>query len=132
MSRRDEAIKELFDQYQAAIVSACDPEGGWVDPALACLERGQDAVVITAWNPGFERPSQQVNRERNEELKSTLLASGHQVWPADGSDPDGSMSEEGFLVWGMDVEHARLIGRAFGQFAIYAYDREGVRLVVAC
>jgi hypothetical protein len=132
MSRPEEAIKELFDQYQAAIVSALDPEHDWVDPALACLERGQDAVVITAWNPGFERPSPRVNRERNEELLLALQATEHEVWRADGSDPDGSISEEGFLVWGMDIEQASLLGRTFGQFAIYSYDREGVRLVVAC
>lgn len=132
MSPSGEAIQRLFEAYEAAIVSALDPEYGWVDPALACVQRGQGAAVLTAWNPGFDRPEVEVNRRRNEQLQARLQATGLEVWRADGFDPDGSVSEEGFLVWGLDIERACRIGREFSQFAIYAYDREGLRSVVAC
>jgi hypothetical protein len=132
MSPSEETIEDLFRAYEAAIVSALDPDHGWVDPALACLERGRSAVVMTAWNPGFERPSIEVNRSANDRLRRTLDEHGCDLWRADGFDPQMSMSEEGFLAWEMDVELACQIGRQFGQFAIYAYDRDGVRRVVAC
>jgi hypothetical protein len=122
----------LFERYQAAIVSTWDPASGWTDPALACARRGQDAVVITAWNPGFERPGARVNRERNVALHAHLCESGRAVWRADGSDPEGTFTEEGFLVWGMPVEVACRLAAEFGQFAIFAYDRTGARSVVPC
>lgn len=133
MSSRDgDSRDSLFAAYEAAIVSALDPVHGWVDPALACVERDEAAVVLTAWNPGFERPGEAANRQRNVALRARLNATGLEVWRADGLDPQAGVIEEGFLVWGMRVSQACQVGRAFGQFAIYAYDRQGVRTVVAC
>ncbi|MBU6245653.1 MAG: DUF3293 domain-containing protein [Actinomycetales bacterium] len=124
--------QELFEQYQAAIVSTQDPDLGWTDPALLCMRRAQSAVVLTAWNPGFDRPGAQANRERNRMLGQRLEDAGFEAWPADGADPDGSFAEEGFLVWGMPIDQACALAGEFGQFAVFAYDSEGVRSVVPC
>ena len=124
--------EQLFDLYEAAIVSTEGPDGRWTDPALLCVQRAQAAAVITAWNPGFERPGRQVNQERNRQLRQRLESSGFEVWRADGADPDGSFAEEGVLAWGMPAGAACQLGREFGQFAVYAYDVAGVRTVVPC
>lgn len=131
-SHHEDARIALFVEYEAAIVSTLDPVHGWVDPALACVERDEAAVVLTAWNPGFDRPGEAANRQRNAELSARLEATGLEVWRADGRDPQAGFSEEGFLVWGMAASLACRVGREFGQFAIYAYDRQGVRTVVPC
>jgi len=126
----------LFAEYEGAIVSACDPfamdDFGWSDPALFCAMRGSGCVVITAWNPGFQRPGQQVNEASNARLLAQLQDLAYEVWPADGASPDGQFHEPGFLVWDMPVEVACALAADFGQFAIYAYTEEGERRVVAC
>jgi len=132
MTSDQDARGVLLTEYESAIVSTLDPRHGWVDPALACVERGQAAAVMTAWNPGLARPAEQVNRRRNEELLARLQGTGLEIWRADGFDPQGGMTEEGFLVWSMSTSDACRLARDFGQFAIYAYDCEGVRVVVAC
>lgn len=132
MDQVGDSISALFEAYQAAIVSTLDPVHGWVDPALACLERDQPAVVLTAWNPGLERPSLEVNRQRNERLHALLQSTGCQIWRADGFDPGTGATEEGFLAWGLDPSAGRALARQFWQLAIYAYDRDGMRHVLAC
>jgi hypothetical protein len=129
--------EELFEAYEATIVSTLDPadpdpETAWVDPALICALRQQRACVITAWNPGFERPGDEVNRQRNDLLRARLAATGSEVWRADGSAADGSFAEEGFLAWGLPTVTALQVAREFEQFAIYEYDEDGVRRVIAC
>jgi hypothetical protein len=122
----------LFDEYDTTIVSVLHPEHGWTDPALVVIERGQRAVVMTAWNPGFARPSESENRRANERMLRELLATGHEVWRADGSAPDGTFVEEGWIVWGLPVGAGLAVATAFGQFAIYAYDESGMRVTVVC
>ena len=129
--------EELLEAYESTIVSTYDPADpdpttAWVDPALVCALRQQGACVLTAWNPGFERPGDEVNRQRNDFLRARLPATGCELWRADGSAPDGSFAEEGFLAWGLPTDTALQVARDFGQFAIYEYDVAGVRRVIAC
>lgn len=128
--------EELFAEYAASIVSACDPyapdELGWSDPALFAAMRDQAGVVITAWNPGFARPGLAVNMARNEQLLLRLQEFPYEIWPAECSSPDGQFREPGMLVWDMPVELGLQLAREFAQFAIYAYSAEGVRAVLPC
>lgn len=123
----------LFSIYEQALVSALDPrDGAWVDPALECLLRGQPAVVMTAYNPGTERPTWALNEDANNRMLQVLQSLRYEVWQADGFSADGTWREPGWLVWQMPVEQGTAIAANFGQFAIYAYDHEGVRSVVPC
>lgn len=123
----------LFAIYEEALVSTEDPAGReWVDPSLECLLRRQSAVVLTAYNPGTDRPSWAENEAANERLQEILVDAGYEVWPADGFSADGTWREPGWLVWGMPVDIAVAIAADFGQWAVYAYDTEGVRSVVPC
>lgn len=123
----------LFGIYEQALVSAHDPaEGEWVDPALECLTRGQTAIVMTAYNPGTERPSWAENEAANARLLKVLKGTGYEIWRADGHSADGTWREPGWLAWDMPVEMGTDIAGQFDQFAVYAYDERGVRTVVAC
>ncbi len=123
----------LFAIYEEALVAALDPaEGEWVDPALECLSRTQRCVVMTAYNPGTSRPTWAENEAANARMHEFLVNLRYEVWQADGFSADGTWREPGWLAWGMDPREGARIAAAFSQFAIYAYDEEGVRTVVAC
>jgi hypothetical protein len=124
--------EQLFDVYDTAIVSALDPQFGWTDPSLVAIARRGSAVVMTAWNPGLVRPSSDENRLANERLHAELAATGLEVWRADGSAPDGSALEEGWIIWGMPMAMGLAIAARYGQFAVYVYDDAGMRQTVAC
>ncbi|HBJ73771.1 MAG TPA: hypothetical protein DDY88_08750 [Actinobacteria bacterium] len=126
----------LFSEYAAAIVSACDlgaPDDlGWSDPALLCAMRGQAGLVMTAWNPGFARPSRARNEANNQQMLIRLQDSGFEVWPAECASPDGQFRESAFLVWQMPAEQGMAIAAEFEQFAIYCYSADGERSVLPC
>ena len=128
----DATREQLFDLYDTTIVSALDPDHGWTDPALVAIARGRSALVMTAWNPGHQRPSESDNRRANDVMRQELAATGREVWRADGRAPGGAFSEEGWLAWGLPVDVGLAIAARYGQFAIYAYDETGLRVTVAC
>ena len=127
-----ESREDLFEHYDSTIVSVLHPDYGWTDPALLVLERGEAAVVMTAWNPGFERPAIEINELANARLHAELVLTGHVTWRADGTSPDGSFHEPGWLAWGIQVPEAIALARRYGQFAIYVFDPTGERLTVPC
>lgn len=123
----------LFAIYEEALVAALDPSNEeWVDPALECLTRRQSAIVMTAYNPGTARPSWAENEAANARMLDELRERRYEVWRADGFSADGTWREPGWLVWEMPVEEGVGVAFRFDQFAIYAYDHEGVRSVVPC
>lgn len=128
----DVTREDMLVVYDTTIVSILHPELGWVDPALVALERGHGAVVITAWNPGLERPSEDDNRRANERLLREIQALGYEVWRADGRAPDGRFVEEGWIAWRMTVADGLALAARFDQFAIYTYDDSGMRVTVEC
>ncbi len=130
------AREELFAEYEAAVVLTYDPlapdELGWNSPALFSAMRDQACVVMTAWNPGFERPGAAQNEASNEQMLMQLQDLGYELWPAENAAIAGHFVEPGFVVWGIPVAQAVLIAAEFGQFAIYSYTSEGERTVVSC
>ena len=123
----------LFAIYEEALVTALDPGNEeWLDPSLECITLGRSALVMTAYNPGTARPSFAENEAANQRMFADIRALGYDIWQADGFSADGTWREPGWLVWDMPLEAGISIASAYGQFAVYAYDIEGVRSVVAC
>jgi hypothetical protein len=122
---------ELFEIYDDTVVTIWDGHA-WVDPAPLCRVRGRGAVVLTAWNPGWERPGRAVNDATNQRLEAELVQGRAEVWPAVGASRHDEHSEPGFIVWGMTAEEGCEIARRYGQFGIYLYDAEGQRVTVDC
>lgn len=123
--------RAMTDVYLAAVVTVWDPERTDVDldPGLVAQQRGEQAVVLTAWNPGDARWSQAQNKRANTDMRQVLMATGLVVWDADGKNPDGSYHEPGFCVWGMGEGLGLAVARQFDQFAIYVYRPTGTRQI---
>jgi hypothetical protein len=123
----------LFTIYEEALVTTLDPVNEeWLDPSLECLTQRRSAIVMTAYNPGTARPTYAENEAANQRMFDDLRSHGYDIWQADGFSADGTWREPGWLVWDMPVEAGIAIAAEYGQFAVYAYDVEGVRSVVAC
>lgn len=88
-----------------------------------CASRGMQIHVITAWNPGDERPSSEINEARNEQLRKEISSRGLEVLEALGSDPKSSHAEKSWAVVGMTDETAIELGRKYGQVAVFLITR---------
>ena len=87
--------------------------------------------VITAWNPGDQRPTDQANRAANRELFEQLVMHGLEPVRAVGQDPDSSHAEESWAVLGTTDDIARKLGAQFGQVAVFRITT-GSQTVLAC
>ena len=84
-----------------------------------CAMQGVQIHVITAWNPGDERPGSEINESRNEQLRADISALGFDALAALGSDPNSSHSEKSWAVVGLTDNAAIELGKKYGQVAIF-------------
>ncbi|MHB1710675.1 MAG: DUF3293 domain-containing protein [Acidimicrobiales bacterium] len=87
--------------------------------------------VITAWNPGSDRPGEHVNRTRQCALEADLGRRGLEVWPAIGRDPDSPHREESAAVCGLTEAEAIALGAQYSQDAIFSWTPIAL-LVISC
>jgi hypothetical protein len=87
--------------------------------------------VVTAHNPGAERPGPAGNAARQARLEADLDARGLRHWRTVAGAEDGSHAEEGALVAGLDDDEARALGAAWGQDAVFRWTR-AAWTVLAC
>lgn len=81
------------------------------------------AHIITAFNPGTERPSAADNEERQRELVAELPGSVS-TWSAEAGSADGAHRETSVLVLGLRDEDAVGIGARWGQDAVFRWTPE--------
>ena len=107
-------------------------EGGrLVAVGESSMIRDSIVYVITAWNPGDERPTRDQNDSANQRLLDLLVVRGLQPVRAIGVDPDSDHAEESWAVVGLDDHEARAIGASFGQVAVFRL-ADGMQTVLAC
>lgn len=82
---RPNDYEALADLYLATLVSV-ELADRWLDARTAAQQLGP-FHVITAWNPGHERPGDGANAAANAALRADLEALGCSPLPALGSDP---------------------------------------------
>jgi hypothetical protein len=91
--------------------------------------------VMTAWDPGDERPGVETNRRRQaaleEELKTLAERAALSTWPTSGCDPETGYRDEGVAVSGMDEAAARALAARYRQEAIFSWTPRGWA-IVAC
>jgi Protein of unknown function (DUF3293) len=91
--------------------------------------------VMTAWDPGNERPGIVTNRRRqaalDEELRVLAASAPISTWPASGRDPDDGYHDEGVAVLGLEEAAARALAARYGQEAIFSWS-PGEWAIVAC
>ena len=123
---------DLLEIYESSQVEV-RPIGSqrWQEGAQAVRERALSGVVITAWNPGLDRPSCEVNNKANELLLKRLETYCSDIWEADGFSPDQTHREPGFIAWEMEPEIGLQIAREFGQLAIFYFEASGNRVLLS-
>ncbi len=82
---------------------------------------GAPVFVLTAWNPGSERPGEEANRSRQEKLETEFRERGLEVWSTIGRDPESDYFEVGIAVCGLTEDEALAIGVRYGQDAIFSW-----------
>jgi hypothetical protein len=87
--------------------------------------------ILTAWDPGDERPAAEVNRERQAALEQDLSTLGNGLWTAVGVDSVTGHREEGVAVSGVSEADALKLGAQYDQVAIFAWTPQ-VWAIVAC
>ncbi len=116
----DPSSSRLAETYLKTIVTV-EVDGQPVVIQASGLFTDQTAHVITAWNPGDDRPSAEENHCRDQELHRRLQGMGHEPVRVIGSDPDSDHREEGWAVVGLSDDAARAIGLEYGQLAIFRF-----------
>jgi hypothetical protein len=98
--------------------------GSWIPFKVSTLATKGLVHVVTAWNPGSERPSLETNSALNENLRLRLCKDGQIPIKARGSDPDSGHFEDSWVVCGLTDKTACKIGKEFGQVAIFSLEEQ--------
>jgi hypothetical protein len=102
-----------------------------VDAFEYCTLHSTEICVITAWNPGDERPSDEANNAQNELLRQDLINLSLNPIAAVGTDPKSGHSEKSWAVQGLAVVDAMRLGAKYRQVAIF-YINESRQTVHGC
>lgn len=105
-------------------------DGEAVDPWDLAAKVGT-VHLITAWNPQSSVHSPEENLRFATELKAVLDGLDRDCWPSVGRSHEGTWSEEGWCVAGLDRPQACDLGLRFGQDAVFEITEDSV-LVVWC
>ncbi len=78
--------------------------------------------ILTAWDPGDERPDEAENRARQAALEADLRLLGPgELWTAVGVDPVSGHREEGVAVAGLETASVLALGARYGQDAVFEW-----------
>ncbi len=94
-------------------------DGSWCSAFEFCSDKSRDIHVITAWNPGDDRPHEEINEAQNKRLRLDIEALGLPVFDALGKDPKSDHAEKSLAVLGLDDDRAKHLGRNYNQIAIF-------------
>jgi len=121
---------ERWDLWAGAVID-CEIDGDRrrLSGADAGTPPATPLFVLTAYNPGGEARDRDRNEADQRRLERELIAIGVSFWPADGQSVDGSWSEPGVAVGGLDRAEACELGRRYGQLAVYELDEHDVHVV---
>jgi hypothetical protein len=108
---------DIATLYLATIVTI-DDHGLW-RPAHEVTAKLGTLHVLTAWNPGDERPEREVNDSANEALRADLAQRGLAPMRALGKDPNSDHAEESWSVAGFTDHDARELGAKYRQVAVF-------------
>ena len=116
--------------YLPTLVTVC-VDGIWLHGFDFCASRGVQIHVITAWNPGDERPSSEVNDTQNNQLLADISAMGFEALEALGSDSNSTHAEKSWAVIGLTDKAAIELGKKYGQVAVFRIT-ESQQSVLGC
>jgi Protein of unknown function (DUF3293) len=115
--------------YGRTVVDVLRPEEGTLtvrsapgaDTASWPWPTEQPVHILTAWDPGPERPGPVVNRARQAALEIDLRPMALTLMAAVGVDPVTGRREEGVAVIGVAESVVLAVGACYGQDAVFAW-----------
>ena len=121
--------EDPWASYQRTVVEITRPgEGGLqVRSAPQADETGwpwsdeRPVHVLTAWDPGWQRPGHDVNRVRQAALEADLALLSVSLFVAVGVDPVTGRREEGVAVRHLSESDVLALGVRYGQDAVFAW-----------
>ena len=81
----------------------------------------QPVHLLTAWDPGAERPGREANRLRQAALEADLAAFSASMLPAVGLDLVTGRREEGVAVRGLSEAQILALGERYDQDAVFVW-----------
>ena len=125
------APQDLREVYLATQVEVeIEPEQ-WVPIDVAVRHLPTRLHLITAWNPMSQQLSLEENCERMDQLATALDELAALWFPAVGTSPDGTWSENTFAIYGISRDVAIELGARFEQHAIFEATDEEL-IVLGC
>lgn len=123
------ATEDPWASYERTVVAIRRPGGGtlWVRSAADADEAGwpwpdgRPVHLLTAWDPGLERPGREVNRRRQAALEADLAVLSVSLLAAVGVDVATGRREEGVAVRGLAEAEVLALGMRYGQDAVFAW-----------
>ncbi len=114
--------------YGRTVVEILRPEGTLTvrsapgaDTASWPWPTAQAVHILTAWNPGPERPGPAINRTRQAALETDLRPMASTLVAAAGVDPVTGRREEGVAVIGVAESVVLAVGARYGQDAVFVW-----------
>jgi hypothetical protein len=124
--------------YARTVVEVAGPHGTLIVRAAPRGVSGDwpweapDALfVMTAWDPGEERPDLLENRRRQASLEEDVGRLTDAMWRAVGVDPETRRREEGVVVGGLAEADALVLGARYRQDAVFRWTPDAWE-IVAC
>jgi hypothetical protein len=123
------APEDPWASYGRTVVEILRPGGGIlrvrsapdVDGAGWPWPDSQPVHLLTAWDPGLERPGRDVNRVWQAALETDLALRSVRLLAAAGVDPATGRREEGVAIRGLPEAEALALGVRYGQEAMFAW-----------
>ncbi len=123
------ASPDSWVPYERTVVEILRPGGGRLQVRAASNSEQagwpwpdeRPVHLLTAWDPGPERPGQKVNRVRQAALEADLAARSATLLAAVGVDPVTGRREEGVAVRGLPEAEVLALGVRYGQDAVFAW-----------
>ncbi len=91
----------------------------------------QAVHILTAWDPGDERPGDEENRARQSALEDELRLRAGALWSAVGLDPWTGHREEGVVASGIAEGEVLALGARYRQDAVFVWTPEEW-IIAAC
>ncbi len=121
--------RDAWDGYRRTVVEIRRPIGGdlRVRPAppgevgVWPWQTREPVYLLTAWDPGDERPGDAVNRRHQAALEEDLRAVTRELFVAVGTDPVTGRREEGVAVRGASEGDVLALAARYRQDAVFAW-----------
>ena len=125
------ADDHLWDLWADALID-CEIDGRTLlvrGPNAEALPGDAPIFTVTAYNPSGVEREEVVNAAAEQELEQELTRIGAQFWPATGRSLDGSWSEPGVAIAGLERADACDLGRRYGQLGVFELTESEVHVV---